>query len=75
VVGQIRVSTLILAAEDDPLVPVTSFRTSGVQENTFIMLVAPKHGGHCAFISSERGIERFWAEQCALDYCTSQSVP
>ena len=73
-IGQIRVPTLILAAQDDPLVPIISFRNSGIAENPFITLIAPEHGGHCAFISSEGGNERFWAEQCVLEFCASQSV-
>src|SRR5881392_600902 len=75
VTGQIHVPTLILAAQDDPLVPIASFRNSGIEENPFIALVAPKYGGHCAFISSEGGNERFWAEQCVVEFCTSQAMP
>lgn len=74
VIGKVRVPTLILAAQDDPLVPITSFCNSGIAENPFITLVAPEHGGHCAFISGEGGNERFWAEECVLEFCTSQSV-
>lgn len=74
VIRQIRVPTLILVAEDDPLVPITSFRNPGIEENRFITLVAPEHGGHCAFISSDGGNERFWAEQCVLEFCTTHSV-
>lgn len=74
VTGQIRVPTLILAAQDDPLVPITSFRNSGIEENPFIALVAPEHGGHCAFISSEDGNERFWAERCVVEFCMRQST-
>jgi predicted alpha/beta-fold hydrolase len=74
VIGRIRVPTLILAAEDDPLVPIASFRNPGIEENPFITLVAPEHGGHCAFISSEGGNERFWPEECVIEFCTSRSV-
>jgi uncharacterized protein len=74
VIGQIGVPTLILAAQDDPLVPITSFRNSGIAENPFITLVTPEHGGHCAFISRDGGNERFWAEECVLEFCTSQSA-
>ena len=74
VIGQIRVPTLILAAQDDPLVPITSFRNSRIAENPFITLVTPEHGGHCAFISRDGGNERFWAEECVLEFCTSQSA-
>lgn len=74
VIGQIRVPTLVLAAQDDPLVFISSFRNSGIEENPFIALVAPEHGGHCAFISSEGGNERFWAEQRVVEFCTRQST-
>ena len=74
VIGQIRVPTLVIAAQDDPLVPITSFRSSGIAENRFITFITHEHGGHCAFISSKGGSERFWAEQCVLEFCTSQSV-
>jgi len=60
--------------DDDPLVPIASFRNSSIEENPFIVLVAPQYGGHCAFISSEGGNERFWAEQCVVEFCTSQSM-
>src|SRR5437879_12866969 len=74
VTGQIRVPTLILAAQDDPLVASASFRNSDIEENPFIALVAPQYGGHCAFISSEGGSDRFWAEQCVVDFVASQSM-
>jgi len=45
VVGQIRVPTQIVTAQDDPLVPITSFRSAAIARNSFITLVAPEHGG------------------------------
>src|SRR5207244_13004231 len=33
VTGQIHVPTLILAAQDDPLVPIASFRNSGIERS------------------------------------------
>jgi len=74
VTQRIRVPTLILAAQDDPLVPIASFRNSDIEENPFVALIAPKYGGHCAFISSEGGNERFWAEQCVVEFCANQSM-
>jgi len=36
--------------------------------------VAPKHGGHCAFISRCRGDERFWAEARVMEFCQQRST-
>jgi predicted alpha/beta-fold hydrolase len=53
---------LILTAQDDPFVPFESFSASALAGNAFITLVAPEHGGHCAFISRHTGESRFWGE-------------
>jgi uncharacterized protein len=72
--GAIRRPTLILTAQDDPFVPFASFKKPEVRENPFITLVAPQHGGHCAFISSEGGNERFWAEGRIVEFCVKHST-
>ena len=71
VVGNIRVPYLLITAQDDPFVPYDSIRASGVQENPHAAFVAPRHGGHCGFISSHSGVERFWAEMRIVDFCDS----
>ena len=65
--------TLILAAQDDPLVPFASFRNAALVENPFVTLVAPDVGGHCAFISNSGGDERFWAEQRVIEFCAQHT--
>lgn len=74
VVGQIRVPTLIVTAQDDPFIPFESFRNPAVVQNRFITLVAPESGGHCAFISRNGGSERFWAESLVVQFCTRHSA-
>lgn len=71
--GAIRRPTLILTAQDDPFVPFASFEKAEVRENPYITLIAPKHGGHCAFIAAEGGDERFWAEARIVEFCTNHS--
>jgi predicted alpha/beta-fold hydrolase len=39
-----------------------------------VTVIAPKHGGHCAFISREPGEERFWAEARLVEFCKSKSA-
>jgi predicted alpha/beta-fold hydrolase len=74
VVSSIQRPTLILVSQDDPFIPLSSFQGSMIQENPNITLIAPSHGGHCAFISQESGIDRFWAESRIVEFCTDHSV-
>jgi predicted alpha/beta-fold hydrolase len=69
IVAEIRVPLLMITAQDDPFVPYESFLAALVEENPSIRFVAPEHGGHCAFISGNGGVERFWAEQRIVDFC------
>jgi len=74
VVAGIRRPTLILTAKDDPFVPFASFANAAIRDNPNVTLVAPQHGGHCAFISRERGEGRFWVESRIVEYCERQST-
>ena len=73
VIAAIHKPTLILTAQNDPFVPFSSFRTAAIRENPYVQLVAPRHGGHCAFISQEDGPERFWAEARLVEFCKENS--
>jgi predicted alpha/beta-fold hydrolase len=70
----IRRPTLIIAAQDDPVVPFVSFGAPALRENPNITLVAPRHGGHCGFISRESGEDRFWCEARIVEFCKSKST-
>src|ERR1700690_988758 len=72
--GKIGRPTLIITAQDDPVVPFASFAAPAIRENENITLVAPKHGGHCGFISGESGGERFWCEGRIVEFCESNSL-
>jgi predicted alpha/beta-fold hydrolase len=74
VIGQIRVPTLIITAQDDPFIPIESFRRTEISGNPFIRLVVTAHGGHCAFISASGGAERFWAESRVVEFCLQNST-
>jgi predicted alpha/beta-fold hydrolase len=70
-IAAIRRPTLILTAEDDPVVPFKSFLDSALRENPHITFLATRHGGHCAFISNQGGDERFWSEARIVEFCRS----
>ena len=61
VAPRIKVPTLVIHAQDDPLVPFAPLRRPEVRDNPHISLVTPPHGGHVAFVSASKA-ERFWAE-------------
>lgn len=69
VVAQVRVPVLMITAQDDPFVPFASFERVNPAQNPAIHFLAPKHGGHCGFISRQSGAERFWAEQRIVQFC------
>jgi uncharacterized protein len=73
VLAAIWVPTLILTAQDDPFVPYSTFEREAIRQNPNIRLVAPLHGGHCAFISQEGGEERFWSEARVVEFCAAES--
>jgi uncharacterized protein len=71
-IARIRRPTLIVAAQDDPVVPFAAFENGTVSGNPNITLLAPPHGGHCAFISDRSGQERFWSEARIVEFCRAQ---
>jgi len=75
VAAKIRVPTLMITAQDDPFVPYASFLAAKISENPAIQFVAPRHGGHCGFISKNSGSERFWAEQRIVEFCAARTFP
>ncbi|MBZ5661206.1 MAG: alpha/beta fold hydrolase [Acidobacteriia bacterium] len=68
VAANIRVPTLILTAQRDPFIPFASFSNPALSGNEKIALIAPEHGGHCAFISRQNGDARFWAEARVMEF-------
>lgn len=74
VVADVRVPTLILVAQDDTFVPFEPFRHPAIASNPAITLVAPEHGGHCAFVARANGSERFWAEARVVEFCRQYSA-
>jgi predicted alpha/beta-fold hydrolase len=71
VIGEARRPTLIIAAEDDPFIPITSMRTAEIQSNPWVTLLATAHGGHCGFVSALRngaGDDGYWAERMVVRF-------
>lgn len=57
----IETPTLVVTAQDDPLVPFEMYRRKVFHENSALTLVAPRYGGHLGFLSRTR--PRFWLDE------------
>lgn len=73
--ARIELPTLIVQAQDDPLIPFASFEHAPLRTHRCVRLLSPRHGGHCSFLATrpalvgERSdLDRRWAEARALDF-------
>ncbi len=62
----IQTPTLIVTAQDDPLVPFDMYRRPVFQANRALTLVTPQYGGHLGFLSRHK--PRFWIDELALSW-------
>jgi hypothetical protein len=68
VVDRIAVPTLILCAQDDPFIRLSPETRDRIRANPHIAFVETRHGGHCAYLSNDRGEEIHWAEASVIRY-------
>jgi hypothetical protein len=68
VVDKIAVPTLIIRAIDDPFVRMLPETRAALLANPNIVLVETPHGGHCAYLSRDRGDDIHWAEANVVRY-------
>lgn len=73
--ARIELPTLIVQAQDDPLIPFASFEHAPLRNHRCVRLLAPAHGGHCSFLAARPAVlgerrdpDRRWAEARALDF-------
>ena len=71
VIDRIRIPTLIIHAEDDPFIPFAPLLDPAVANNPYLLLLAPRQGGHVAFISADPkdDVDRFWSENRVVEFC------
>jgi len=68
VVEGIKVPTLILNAQDDPFIRLTSETREKLLANSWIHFEETSHGGHCAYLSSDEGDDIHWAEAAVIRF-------
>ena len=75
VVDRIRVPALIITAEDDPFVPISTFHDPAVTSNPHLTVVITPHGGHCAYIEPPDGnYDGYWAEREVVRFMEYQAT-
>jgi hypothetical protein len=70
VVDKIAVPTLIICAVDDPFVRLLPETRAALLANPNVLLVETQHGGHCAYLSRDRGDDIHWAEASVVRFLT-----
>jgi predicted alpha/beta-fold hydrolase len=67
-IPQIRLPTVILAAADDPLVPVGAFGRLALPRE--VTLYVTRHGGHLGFLARSNGDpDRRWLDWRVVEWC------
>ncbi|HEY3937096.1 MAG TPA: alpha/beta fold hydrolase [Bryobacteraceae bacterium] len=62
----IRIPTIVICAQDDPLVPFEIYGQPAFRSNPALTLLATKKGGHLGFLARHK--PRFWLDHTALDW-------
>ena len=68
VVDKIAVPALIIRAIDDPFVRLLPATRDALLANPNVLLVETEHGGHCAYLSRDRGDDIHWAEASVVRF-------
>jgi predicted alpha/beta-fold hydrolase len=68
VVDRIEVPTFILQAKDDLFIRLFPRTRAKILANPNITFVETRHGGHCAYLSSDTGDEIHWAEAMVVRF-------
>ncbi len=66
---QIQVPALLIAAQDDPLIPFRMYRDAAPESNPHVRAIYPEHGGHLGFIARDK--PRFWADETIVEWAQS----
>jgi predicted alpha/beta-fold hydrolase len=71
--GRFAVPTLIIHALDDPFIVMLPSTREALLANRNVTFIETRHGGHCAFLSPEQGIDKHWAEKTLVEWLVSMS--
>jgi predicted alpha/beta-fold hydrolase len=64
----IRRPTLILHADDDPFIPLSSVPRDVISANPSLQAIITSGGGHVGFVEGRQGRPDYWAEKVAVKF-------
>jgi uncharacterized protein len=64
----IRVPTLILNAQNDPVLSASCSPADKAKNSPYLFLETPKYGGHCAFYQPHKN-QIYWADERVVAFC------
>jgi len=71
----IRVPTLLIQSQDDPMIPFQSFRDARIEENPCLRLLATEYGGHTGFLDvppiTGPDQDGYWGECRAVEFLSA----
>ncbi len=73
VLDGIAVPTFILRALDDPFIRMLPETSAALLANPHVRLVETTHGGHCAYLSGDRGDDIHWAEATVIRFVLARA--
>ncbi len=68
----IATPTLVVQAEDDPLIPFRVYGHPAFRTNPHLQLLTTRHGGHVGFVSRRR--PRFWVDEVVTGWLVQQAT-
>ncbi|WP_439556311.1 YheT family hydrolase [Dyadobacter sp.] len=69
----IRISTQIVNAKNDPIVPFASLPLDELRAHEQVSLIASSQGGHCGFRPARLVDEFYWSEKRALEFFLAEN--
>ncbi len=70
-IAGIRRPTLLVSAQNDPILTPACFPIDLAREHPFFYLELPREGGHCGFQTRHRNDEFAWSERRALEFVSN----
>ena len=68
VLDHIRVRTLIVHSEDDPICPVSALPLERMAENPHLLVAITKHGGHMGYTAGISPLTGTWTDRVLVHY-------
>lgn len=73
--GGVEVPTLLVHAQDDPIVPFAGLAPGISRASRSVHLELPQHGGHLGFYAPAPGTDGYWAEDRAVAFLCGRLPP